>query len=327
MLARGATLGFRVQEPDWAECYFCDGRGVEDSREHIVPRWLQTSLGMIGQEFEPQYFAGVDTRGGRDLPKPTHDRGPIPAASLVTKGICLGCNNGWMSVLESDFKGFLPSMTDVPLEVVAKWFIKTAIVLNVSQNTRLLVPREVRLELAAGRINQRVSLYFHKVSSLENSDVSFNWAQGAQMPYLSFDGGLDAPRRAHLEESHRTLWACSVRVGPLVATTIIAPPGESWTSAWEAPGAQAVAAGVVKPSLDWDRLPVLTHFSHGVCLVPISTRWLNSFMRPVEVLPWPDGVEGLLELRQALSLLEMTLGYNDQAATWGGAGGAALDLK
>ncbi len=37
LLARGASLGFRLMEPPDAECYFCDRRGEIDSREHIIP--------------------------------------------------------------------------------------------------------------------------------------------------------------------------------------------------------------------------------------------------------------------------------------------------
>lgn len=327
MLARGARLGFRVKEPDWAECYFCDGRDVQDSREHIVPRWLHAALDMAGQELRPEYYSGADRSGGRDLPKPTHGRGEIPAASLVTKGICTDCNNGWMSALESGFQPFVAAKDDVAPGVVAQWFIKTAFVLNVSQNTRLLVPREVRLDLAAGRISERVSVYFHDLNEPVTEDVSFNWAQGAQVPVMTiFDAG-DTGVKAAIEDGLRRLWACSIRIGTLVGTVVVSPPGEAWASSWEAVGAVAVRSGQIRGAIDWLQLPRLTSFTHGMCLIPVSTPWFNSFTNAVEMLPWPEGVRGVLELRRVIFALRERLAEDRGAEARGGAEGAALDLK
>ncbi|GAQ19046.1 hypothetical protein OPHB3_3005 [Oceanobacillus picturae] len=72
--------------------------------------------------------------------------------TLVNGLICKLCNNGWMSLIESDVKALLLALLKQPTTnlstllkedhlVLAKWTFKTAIILNHASNYRNIVPR------------------------------------------------------------------------------------------------------------------------------------------------------------------------------------------
>lgn len=179
MTKRGAVLGFRLHEPASAECYFCDGIGVIDSEEHILPQWLFAELGMADQSFHSRNMS----RG-----QVLFDRGEIPARNFVAKGICQNCNNGWMSQTEANFQPFIRDGHDAAsLEAVVRWFAKTAFVLNISQPVRLLVPRQLRLDLAAGTFGERLALYFHRTEEPPLAHWRFDYLQGSLIAWMSPD--------------------------------------------------------------------------------------------------------------------------------------------
>lgn len=258
MLNRGATLGFRLVEPPEAECYFCDRTSVKDSLEHIVPQWLHDVLDLRDKTFEPVY-----TSRGLNV----HGRGSIPADSLVASGICVDCNTGWMSRIESRYAPVFRGEVPMDSQALAMWFVKTAFVLNVTQNTRLLVPREIRLALAAGSVSERVSVFLHQTEPPE--DVRFNWVQNpivAPMVYPAVN--TDA-----VSESLKHLWACSINLDGLIATVVVNPPGDFYASSWERLGKLLVNRGRVKPTVNLDSLPRLQFWGTACCLVPSNVTW------------------------------------------------------
>jgi hypothetical protein len=294
MLEMGAKLGDRVVEPDWAECYFCDRRDVQDSKEHIFPQWLLKAEGVAGEIFEPMYFSSPSTLLAKESSKPTHTRPKAPAQHFVAKNVCPHCNGGWMSAIETDYKAFYEGLPGSHFGSVARWFIKTAFVLAVSQNRRLQLPRETRLELAAGVVPNRVSVYFHEEIVTDPDRGIFDFAQSAQIPPMI----VESKSVEAAAESIRELWACSIRVKNLVGTVVLSPEGEVWASSWESRGAPAVIAGELRPEPDLEHLPRLTQYSHGVCLVPVRTEWHNAFGTSIrEIASWPAGVYGIGEVR------------------------------
>ncbi len=122
-------------------CVFCGealqgkGKGTERSRktdEHITPKWLIEHLAM----------GEMPITGMRwDVPSRTvieqHRHG---FRSFVSGRVCAGCNNGWMSDLETEAKPILirliadprvlPSLSEAERHTVARWTLKTAVVLN-----------------------------------------------------------------------------------------------------------------------------------------------------------------------------------------------------
>lgn len=279
LLSNGGELGFRLTEPAEAECYFCDDTSVDDSQEHIIAQWLQDELGMRGERFSPTYYF-LDQEQGR---------GQIPATNLVSVGICVECNSGWMSKAEADFQPYFRSRRrDVAVEPIVRWFAKTAFVLNVTQNTRLLVPRDIRLGLAAGRLDERISVFFHRVVKMEPRGGRINWAQS---------GGATAPGEVEegseqFLESVKHLWACAIRLDDIVGTVLINPPGDTYRSAWEIEGAIALEDGSIARRVGWAHLPRVRVFANAAYSVPHHFSWGDAARFRASMWPWPAGAEG-----------------------------------
>ncbi len=260
----GIPLGFRLHEPAEAECYFCDRVDVVDSKEHIIGQWSHELLDLRGKAFTPVY----GNASGE-----VHHRGTIPAISLVSKGICTECNNSWMSELEGNMATFIreEEKSTITLDKIARWFIKTAFVLNVTQNTRLLVPRTVRLALANGKIDPRVSLFFHYAPDATGAeaDLRVNWVQGAHLPPIYYDKS----KKEAVQKSFKEIWACSIRLDNLVGTVVLSLPGELYSSSWENMGRAAILEGKIKHGVTFQDLPVLSHWMNAIWLMPLRTHW------------------------------------------------------
>lgn len=288
MLGKGAALGFTLIEPATAECYFCNRVGVKDTKEHVIPQWLFAELGMDAQEY-----------GSRLMNRGTvlEDRGAIPARNFVAKGICAKCNQGWMSTVESGFQPFIQqSPKGASLVAVAKWFIKTGFVLNVSQPMRLLVPRDLRLDLAGGKLGERVSLYFHRTSEKLPADFRLDFLQTAWVAWMAADPGKEAARW----KSSQQVWCCSIRIDDIVGTVVVSPPGETWASCWAVPGRAAVVDGKLAAYFDWKKLPSVRHFEHAAWTVPKKVGWTKSYV-PVKPFPNLGGLDSINTFLEVIS--------------------------
>jgi hypothetical protein len=105
------------------------------SREHILPQWVHPHIELAGVSLEHRAVS----EGGVSLLR-SHDLG-----NFTVKVICDKCNNGWMSVLESEAKpALLPlvkgkrsaaSLTFVEATLVSRWAFKTAFMLLPGQKT------------------------------------------------------------------------------------------------------------------------------------------------------------------------------------------------
>jgi hypothetical protein len=123
-------------------CLFC-GRIISDrAKEHVIPAWLQKTLG-IADNFLLQVVSLTATNEVIDRRLPTFDQ--------HREGrICAACNNGWMSDLETDaglvLKPLLAGHADIrhmslPQRVtVARWAAKTAFMVNSSSSYDVRVP-------------------------------------------------------------------------------------------------------------------------------------------------------------------------------------------
>lgn len=290
LLTKGAKLGFRYKEPAEAECYFCDRRHVTDSREHIIPRWLQQQLAIQNETFHPAYYRGT---------KLQTDRGPIPAKNLVSRGICTECNNGWMSAVEARFKAFVTgTRREVPLEDVVRWFVKTAYVLNVSQNTRLMVPRQERVQFAKGSSTTRVGVYFHRLTGKQPGGGRFCWIQNAGLPPL-----LDVPieREDQFWYSIKRVWCCAIRIDDVCGTVVVNPPEDVYRVSWEAEGSIACEEGELADKIYWSSLPRVPNFKNCVFVMPHRVQWADDTTHVRSMMgEFPSGVNGPLEVNQGL---------------------------
>jgi hypothetical protein len=122
-------------------CIFC-GEFKERSKEHVWPRWLQK---FVGGSTKGQH---TGTHFRLPWPRPVSNR-KQSGESLVLGNICKDCNNGWMSDLEIEVMPLLKDVitnkcrantwSKIEAESIAKWSLKTSIVINLSSNYRRII--------------------------------------------------------------------------------------------------------------------------------------------------------------------------------------------
>jgi len=124
-------------------CIFCKEE-KERGKEHIWPRWLQivvegNTKGMhIGTHFSmlnPNSY-NIRIQSGE---------------SLVFGEVCKDCNNGWMNIIEMNFKpvllklfsdkNHLLDLNRIDRQSIALWAFKTALMINAGSNYRKIIPQ------------------------------------------------------------------------------------------------------------------------------------------------------------------------------------------
>ncbi len=179
LLAEGKPLAPRVLE-HVPFCWFCDAPTGTRSKEHIFPKWLLEHYRAMDEVVHPQRFSLA--LGG----VLASERGARPLRAHFNGEVCAACNNGWMASLEATTKPILTRkplrgrITDDEAVVLARWFAKTAVNLNVSQPYRLLVDASSRHALAT-HVPDRFAVYLFRV---RRQNGVIDWVQ------KSPEGGL-----------------------------------------------------------------------------------------------------------------------------------------
>ena len=118
-------------------CPFCTKPlDKKNSREHIIPKWLLEYLQIADVKISPTHTSSKDNS---IVSKREH-----VLTNLVSGGICVECNNGWMSSLETENMETLRALMNGSLRladlnlnqkyILARWTFKTALVLNYGSN-------------------------------------------------------------------------------------------------------------------------------------------------------------------------------------------------
>lgn len=238
--ARGATLAWRVNERV-PFCWMCNRTQGHRAREHIFPRWLLVELNALDEPFNPTHedFLG----------RPISSRGPIRASAFVAGEICESCNNGWMSDLEAEVQPILfPPGGRVTLsvpdqEVLARWLIKTAVVLNTSQNYRLMVPRAARHALARG-VPPHFAAYLARHTQASGK-LNFGQTTGASSIVPS--GHQEAYQREAVK-----VYGCALAIDDFVGVVVYARP-----DAWAMPTEPMTRIWPTSVPVIWAELPVV----------------------------------------------------------------------
>ncbi len=160
-------------------CIFCKQPISKKNRakEHVWPQWLLERL-----ERKDSQFLGLHSGLPRGLNLKSIRQQSI--ASLLLGPICVECNTGWMSNLESQcipifdklWKSY-PYKINLDLNqqtALAHWSFKTACVINASSNYRRIIPREHNSRFFTDRKlpdNCCVDIALCKLKNL-------NWLQG-----------------------------------------------------------------------------------------------------------------------------------------------------
>lgn len=214
LLRAGGDLEARVTEPV-PYCWFCERISGRRDKEHLFPGWLQRHYGIEREVVEP-YRARL--LGDGEL---LSQRPPMTLKSATVK-ICAACNNEWLSQLEVQAK-FLLTRTQLkgPIsaaeaEVLARWFTRTSIALNVSMPYRLLYPATERHALRHGVPPRTVVA----LARTENGSGVVDWVQrglayGIVPPHLNAERVRSLQARVHV---------VNIRIADLVATVVYLPP-------------------------------------------------------------------------------------------------------
>jgi hypothetical protein len=211
MLKFGNSPDLRVMETK-PDCWFCGETKSANSREHIFSKTIQRNFDQHELHFAPFTLAA------RHGYMPHNELGPFGGNSLVVKNVCTNCNNGWMSRLEIIAEKILfhehnDYVTADKAGKLAQWFMKTAVILNVSQPTKLAWNSEDRKQIMTGPIkNATVHIYRTKVPDL-------NWMQGSMSFYLAPEAWCKECLGISSSLSHRAV----IHVGKFIGVVILRP--------------------------------------------------------------------------------------------------------
>lgn len=159
-------------------CIFC-GRSPT-TVEDIFPRWLHRYLGRVpATTFESGLSVPTGRFQGLTL-------------TATAKCVCQTCNSGWMSDLEDSASRILKRMFDervtlslgsVNLELVARWCMKTALMIQFIRDVRA-VPDEVYADFYKTKTPPTGSIGFmaRHVGRISNGCNSINYAINAERP-------------------------------------------------------------------------------------------------------------------------------------------------
>lgn len=119
---------------DWS-CPFCQRTGVKRSKEHILPRHLKDK---IETHDGPVRVLSDSLETGEILREYITDHSPL---DMTIREVCIDCNNGWMSRIESDLDEILVriasgehlSLDRDESEVLRFWAAKTALVITLRE--------------------------------------------------------------------------------------------------------------------------------------------------------------------------------------------------
>jgi len=133
-------------------CLFC-GTRANISKEHIWPEWLAPQLEPAEADSHITEFHSGEGKQPPQLVRRTEKQGPVHTKKV--RAVCAPCNNGWMSVLESEVKPILvalieqpkPTLTSAAATSLSRWVAVKAIVAEHAVEGTALTPYEDRSAL------------------------------------------------------------------------------------------------------------------------------------------------------------------------------------
>src|SRR6201996_6091293 len=151
-------------------CLFC-GNERKQTREHVIPQWLSTHIGDdIGAD------AYLWKLGDNPI-----ERGPVLSrrlTDLILRRVCINCNYGWMSDLETEARPLLlpliagqaVMLNPETRTVLLRWALKTAAVLGPLQKAPDAIGAHIRRALVCSHdLGIHVALWAARTNT---SDIS-----------------------------------------------------------------------------------------------------------------------------------------------------------
>jgi hypothetical protein len=191
-------------------CVFCGEPA--DSQEHVWPDWAAP---MLADEGPLQHFHHIVQEG-----RPSEERRYTKDAYSVTVGVvCKGCNNGWMSELESRAKPYLEPMLhqhgrdlyEGGLRILATWALKTAMMVDqLSGTKRRSIPGEEYAYLVEhGEPSERVRVWMATYAGSLAVAAGATWGRDAETDNTG-------TREWDPDRGSRDIWNVTVLFGPVI---------------------------------------------------------------------------------------------------------------
>jgi hypothetical protein len=177
------------------DCAFCGPTDEPLHREDVVPKWLAGEL-PEGDE------ARITVNAGRRDAPPTRTHEAVGHFGLIHRRACRGCNNGWMSGLESAAKPIIGPMLrgeETRLSLIdqmalARWLVKTAM------NYELAQQRQERFFRAEDRLAMAGHLALPEYSRVFMARyVGRHIGTNADTPLTFYD--IETPRNADPQQA------------------------------------------------------------------------------------------------------------------------------
>lgn len=103
-------------------CIFCNKRGGI-SKEHFWPEWLAPYLPRVEPNLYVTEFHSAEGKQRRQLKQRSERQGPVNSKTI--RVVCATCNNGWMSILESEAKPIILGLLDRSNTALSNESLKT----------------------------------------------------------------------------------------------------------------------------------------------------------------------------------------------------------
>jgi hypothetical protein len=224
-------------------CWMCSRTSGSRAKEHTFALSLIRALRAEGELHRATHLPGIGDR-------PIRQRGPFPIEQMLAGEVCKACNGGWMSALEVAAVPILVSsdlsapITPDDQGVLARWFLKTAAVLDSSHNYRLMLPAPVR-HSAAGDPHPDVKVFLGQ-RALDGGKIEFGQQVGVAFGFAPTD------RQAEFQALMAKGYACAIGVNDLLGIVAYAPPG-----GWAVPSVEAAQIWPTSRSLPRHELPLI----------------------------------------------------------------------
>lgn len=175
--------------PSLRPCIFC-GRHDGLSKEHLWPEWMASYLPLGPHNAHISEVHSGIPKQSRTLQRRSERPGPVHTKKV--RAVCRTCNNGWMSVVETEAKPVLLSaLTEEALIVrpseslkLSRWAVLKAIVGEHASNDHL-TPYDDRSAL---RTERAIPPYFRVFAAMHRSQTRTAYARHSATLSLSIKG-------------------------------------------------------------------------------------------------------------------------------------------
>jgi hypothetical protein len=190
----------------------CARRLDRRAKEHVIPLWLQQHLGITEDQIA---LIVAETETNR-----ISNRRRLAVDQHLEGRICASCNNGWMSILESETAPLLKSLLSSEKDIssldmrhrllFSRWAAKTAFMMNSASAVDRRVPLDHFTELY--RLSKRLPRGVFVLGQQHRNSEGFNIFQFPAWDLV----GLAVPESKAVDDALGTAYKIGFQLGSLL---------------------------------------------------------------------------------------------------------------